>query len=207
METWISVWVYLASFLTLARVRFPSSGILVAMRLPPHSLSLPLKPLLLRHHRRRRRRHLLLPLPTVHLHHLLRRRRAHNPLQRLPLLRLFPLRQAAVRLYPRAPLILSRELPSRREAHTTPVLTSRLANRTSPTWLRLLSTWERWFASLANLVREGRCFPVQHWPFLARTDGGGLLQCENPGLASLFANFIARLLFDFSGLSGGRFLW
>jgi len=131
--------------------------------LPPKLL--PLLPLL----RRRRHRQLRLP-PTPPLRRLLHRHRPRRPLQLRPL-RLLLLRLVAARLQTRAPLLLSRELLRRREAQMT-TIPSRLGNQTFPTWLWLLSTWERWFASLVDLVRRGRCVPYPS-PIFSCTDGGG----------------------------------
>lgn len=209
MEIWTSVLVSLASFLTLAPARLVLSGTLVAVRLRhPHRPSLP--PLLhhLHHLRRHRhRRHRLLPLPTAPLPlPLLHRHRAHSPLHRLRPLRLLLLRPAAVWLHRRA-LTLSREHPSRREPQTTSVLIQRLGSQTFPTWLRLLSTWERWFASPASLVRKGRCILVHHWSSLAWTTGVSSCNARIPISCHSLPTLSLVYFFDFSGLSGGRFLW
>jgi len=198
METWTSVWVSLASLQTLARARFPSSGILVAM--PPRPRHRPSLPPPKHHHLPHHlpRRHRLQPLPTVPLRPLPHPHRPHNPLQRL--LHPFLLHPAAVRLYPRAPLLLSRELLRRREAQTTPLLNRRLGSRTFPTWVRRLSTWERWFASLAHLEREGRCIPGPSMDHSC-TDGRRLRSCS-PRIPASFHSLCQlyhSLIFDSQG--------
>ena len=206
METWTSVLVSLATLQTLVRARLPSSGISVAVRLllhprhrhHPRHPRLPLLRTLLHPLRRRLR-----PLPTFPLRPLLRRHQPLRPLHRLRVLHLLPpLRPAAAQPHPQA-LLTSPRLLRRREARTTSLLNRRLRSRTSPTWVRLLSTSGQWFAPVVDLVLKGRYIAG-----LSCTDGRRPNSCSLrvPISCHSFATYRSFNI-DFSGLPGGRFLW